>query len=184
MTKPSLPYLAGIFDGEGSIYVMRIRRTGDNIMNPGRQYYICVAVAMCKAEAIIREFARRFRGSVKVHRTKNGHLVHHWQAVSRCASQTLQALLPHLRVKRRQAILALRLQRHISRHKKGLTLTLSDLRLRERIRAEISSLNLVRGKRTEVIEWSRSICRKSSHVESERVQVLARNDSDASITST
>ena len=186
MTKPSLPYLGGIFDGEGSIFVMRIhqqsryrKKTGDRWRgaNPSH-YYVCVSVAMCNAEPVIAEFARRFRGSIKQQRTKNGHIVHHWQAVCKCAHAALTALLPHLRVKRRQAILALRLQRHLSRGKRGQRTSLAALRYRERIRATISGLNLVRGKRATIIQWSKSTYKTSSHVKPGPIPTQEQTDND------
>lgn len=94
-----LEYLAGILDGEGSISIGKARWRKN-----GREYRYCqvqLYVRMQNREPLDL-FAQRFGGTVK----QNPHTyVLSWS--NRKAGDVLRALLPYLRVKKPQAVLAL-----------------------------------------------------------------------------
>lgn len=88
-----IAYLAGIVDGEGYI---AIRKNGN-------RYQPIVKVGMTDKE-VVETLAETFGGFVYVSKLKSGRFIYTWQVLKKeLVEVTLTALLPYLRVKRKQA---------------------------------------------------------------------------------
>lgn len=110
MNEIEYAYLAGVLDSDGSFSIAidtwRQRHLG---RNPA--YQEIVAIGQCDPQAI--QLAKElFGGSVRAEkaRAENRRPMFYWQATNKIAVECVRALLPYLRIKRRQAelILALR----------------------------------------------------------------------------
>ena len=93
-TEPTLAYLGGFIDGEGSISVIggsvSLRVTNTN-------------------HAILAQLADMFGGTIVVHTipTVRKKVCYQWVAYGETAADALEDLFPHLREKRMQAFMAL-----------------------------------------------------------------------------
>jgi hypothetical protein len=99
--------LAGAIDLDGYIRIRRIPRLSDR-----PRYRYTPAIGLTDVSPIIPDLLQEhFAGSRSAHVSKkSGELpAHGWEASGRTARQPLLLLLPHLRIKRRQAELALEL---------------------------------------------------------------------------
>jgi hypothetical protein len=99
-----LAYCAGIIDGEGSIGIYRRLER--------RTYRITVAVAMCETEAVTL-LCELFGGSIAVgcRTDRDKHRPQYaWHAAASMGALCLREILPYLRIKKAQAVNALRLQ--------------------------------------------------------------------------
>lgn len=98
-------YAAGFFDGEGSVYISTGRP-----LRSGIQYFLCASVNNTH-RGIIDIFHRRFGGAIsRTGETKTKKGVWRLRLYSLGASAFLEAILPHLLLKREQALLAIRFQ--------------------------------------------------------------------------
>jgi hypothetical protein len=96
-------YIAGLLDGEGYIAVVRHTRT-----NNGVTYAACVRVDMTDRAPI--DFLANICGvSVKGRQLKSSKVAYRCTIGSNRAGALLEKILPHLRVKRQQALTVLRL---------------------------------------------------------------------------
>ena len=95
-------YMAGIVDGEGSISVKSESKS--------RPYIIYLNVTNCNYDMIYL-FEKEFGGKVRSRKPKNKNwkLCYEWILSKKQAATTLKLLLPYIRIKRRQALLVLRL---------------------------------------------------------------------------
>lgn len=108
--KQIYAYLAGIIDGEGSIFICRI-----NNKKSGNQWYrLQVGCSMTEPQAIqvLREvFTPDTKQFIYRGGRKKGHKdVYQWLTTGKTAVKILKKLLPHLLVKNRQAKLAIEFQ--------------------------------------------------------------------------
>jgi hypothetical protein len=110
----TLAYIAGLTDGEGTITIRRGNR-GKGVRSEEYSSFISVAQ---KDRAILDWIKEVFAcGSVVQHRFKETHdrfrsqtpVMHHWACTYANANRIITALRPYLRIKHRQADLALRL---------------------------------------------------------------------------
>ena len=110
MTKIDIAYCAGLIDGEGYIGIKRDRGYAcQERKTPG--YHARIQVRMVD-EPAIQFLAESFGGTYyreKPHANK-GRPLYCWQASDKNAEQTLRALLPYLKVKRRSAEAVLELR--------------------------------------------------------------------------
>lgn len=105
-------YLAGAMDSDGSIgirrstYAMRVR--GD-ARAPVYSERVCLKQVTPQVPQLLRE---TFGGSLMLQSpsTTNGRALHYWEGTNRVASAALLVLLPHLRIKREQALTVLMLR--------------------------------------------------------------------------
>lgn len=105
---PSLEYIAGFIDGEGTIGLNRLHPSAASktrkrvLLRPRFQ-----ASSTCKK--ILEDLQEVFGGSIsKVRPSKQNHKPGYiWSASYKTFSETLSALLPYLRIKHRQAELVL-----------------------------------------------------------------------------
>lgn len=94
MSDPNLLYLAGYFDGEGSIGV-----SGGSLS----------ARVVNTHRPALEEFQSAFGGSIGLHNAgdEKSRMTWVWRAYGETAENALRALMPHLREKRAQAYLGL-----------------------------------------------------------------------------
>lgn len=94
--RDEMNYLAGMFDGEGTVCILRVR--GWTKRRPTPKYELRVGVVMTH-EATVRRFAELFAGSkVRIDRRRR-KTKYMWAASSRLAERVLETLRPALRVK-------------------------------------------------------------------------------------
>ncbi len=109
MARTEAVYLAGFFDGEGSIGVYR--QNGKTPTAPKR-VRLCVNVGGTNEESI-RRFQRRYGGYVYARKRAAAHPRWHdawsWVVWDAPARAVLVDLLPFLAVKREQALLAIQM---------------------------------------------------------------------------
>jgi len=91
---PSLAYLSGFFDAEGSVQVSPVWGKQDQL-----RLYIS---AGNRCRWVLEQFKAEFGGSVCVHSQAGKYWF--WQAVARDAQSTLRAMMPWLIVKKENAI--------------------------------------------------------------------------------
>jgi len=127
-------YVAGFFDGEGCVRINKSRSQG-NTHNPETPHYT-MSVQLVNTDLHVLEYVQSMFGGKLVMRnpdkyTREGHKTKYnlnWYATS--ARTVLQQLLPYLRVKRKQAELAIYFQDSIITTSTRQTSQL-DLELRE-----------------------------------------------------
>ena len=97
-------YLAGLFDGEGCIFVSR--------QNSGRSHYLGVTITNTNV-GVLKLAKRMFGGSIRQNSDSRKHRTTSWvwRIVSNQAENALKTLLPYLRIKRQEAELALDFQK-------------------------------------------------------------------------
>jgi hypothetical protein len=139
-------YLTGVLDSEGSIEICRYSLNKDGF-HQSPTYYVQVQVSSTDRpciEAFYNYFkvgcfyASLIRKNMKVSR----RIYHfHWQVKGENAIKVLITLLPFLRLKRKQAILAIAFQKNKVIHRGRNPLTEEDLLFREKFRQTIHELN-------------------------------------------
>lgn len=105
-------YLAGVIDSDGYISIKRSTyhaRTQGKDWNPAYQEVVGIKQVAPEAIDMLHATFGGYRG-MQAPNTKNGHPLHSWQVTNRQAAALLAALRPHLRIKTRQADLALALR--------------------------------------------------------------------------
>jgi len=115
----TLAYLAGIIDSDGSFRIEK--RNARRMLAP--HYRISIRATQVSPSAAIGLLARTFGGHVttkKSNRPQHRNLAY-WSVHDKSAADALNALLPHLVVKKQQAALLLELRRKKAQGKQGLT---------------------------------------------------------------
>lgn len=133
MQKTDLAYLAGFFDGEGSVYL--VHEHTDN-------YQLFISVSSID-KWILEWFVLAFGGKVNRQYRAKGNRKESWQwrMVDCKAEVVLRALLPYLKLKKPQAELALEFREVRLYHKGQNTINEAELILRESYRQKIKALN-------------------------------------------
>ena len=132
--KPEeIAYIAGLFDGEGSIYISKGKK----------QYFLTVSIT--NTDLYVLEFIKNLLHIGKISKspdkTMKHHKVYRLRLYSNDAKNFLEIVLPYLRVKTEQAKLAIEFQ---SKMKNGkLTIPKEE---QEYYKNLISSFNLKRKK--------------------------------------
>ena len=105
-------YLAGLFDGEGCIYIGHPGKA-DNL--PDGKYQLVVTLSNGH-QGIIQNVQTAFGGFLQIQHVHDGrrHLGYTLHLRSRKAANFLRSVLPYLKIKRAEAILALEFQDHMS----------------------------------------------------------------------
>ncbi|HET7070128.1 MAG TPA: hypothetical protein VFI40_04845 [Nocardioides sp.] len=122
-----LPYLAGFFDGEGSIH---IGRRGGLQVN-------CAQRDMVPLQLL----AVRFGGRVMTQARGNKNPVSYWVIYGAAAARALEALKPYLIVKRAQAEVAITYQKTVGPRGYNRPLAPDVYALRAALRAEMDVLH-------------------------------------------
>lgn len=99
-----LAYLAGLFDGEGSVSIALLK--GKRRQQP--MHALSVQMAICDAAAVAR-LHRAFSGDLRKERKRKGHhqTSWRWRVQGKRAVNALKALLPYLSIKLPQALLGI-----------------------------------------------------------------------------
>jgi len=132
--KPEeIAYIAGLFDGEGSIYITKGKK----------QYFLTVSIT--NTDLYVLEFIKNLLYIGKISKSPDKNMKHHkvyrLRLYSNDAKNFLEIVLPYLRVKTEQAKLAIEFQ---SKMKNGkLTIPKEE---QEYYKNLISSFNLKRKK--------------------------------------
>ena len=106
MRKIDLAYLAGIFDGEGSISIARVERKGRK--NP--RYQLAVSLSIC-TPYIPNLFKMGFGGSINVQeRGGKRRPIWTWRPGIKEGLCFLEVINPYLRLKKDEALLALQFE--------------------------------------------------------------------------
>ena len=124
-TNLELAYIAGIIDGEGSISLIRAyqkqrpvrRRNSRSYGNPtpGVRQRTLLAVHVGMTDKQIPEWLHSMFGGSLYYRdnlNENWKGRHDWRLASQKAAKFLELVLPYLRVKSRQAKIAIRFQKY------------------------------------------------------------------------
>jgi hypothetical protein len=135
----SLAYVAGLFDGEGCIYIGALA-IGRDRKTP--QYFLNVLISNTFLP-VLKKVRSQFGGSI--HQQREG--IYQWVASGRLALPFLRALLPHLQIKRKQAEIGIAFCAHLqdpSYHHGGRPTTLENLQLRESLRHALQAERKIR----------------------------------------
>lgn len=113
MTEPEKAYLAGIIDGEGCITINRTKTNNiDGYIKPFK-YTVHLKVRTC--DKILAPFCHnKFKiGSLHICKAykENHNKSYEWHCGSNNVSKVLEVLLPYLKVKKKQAKIALQFQK-------------------------------------------------------------------------
>jgi hypothetical protein len=141
-------YLAGAIDLDGRIFIRRARREGIQAID----YYSAV-IALSDSDPTIPDLlqatfpARRVQYDARNRKQRAWHM---WEAVGQSAQEPLIRLLPYLRIRHRQAELALALITLMQRDKAGSGRSLSNEQkeARRQLYEEVMLLNSSRPQRT------------------------------------
>lgn len=117
MAEVEIAYLAGLFDGEGCLIVRPRRRLASG--NRAISYHL--EIGMTDARPL--EWAKEATGKGCLYHSRNKNPKwsdrHRWVASSKDAAVIIGWLLPHLKVKREQAVLFLELDGLKSQYRRG-----------------------------------------------------------------
>ena len=139
-------YLAGAIDLDGRISIRRARRGARQEIG----YYYSVAIALSDSDPTVPDLlqatfpARRVQYEAKNRKQLAWHM---WEAVGQSAQEPLIGLLPYLRIRHRQAELALLLVTVMQRQKAARPLTQEQQQARHRLYEEVKLLNASRPNR-------------------------------------
>jgi hypothetical protein len=135
MTSEELAYIAGIFDGEECVGIYKVR---DHHPYPSSHYVLHVQVGTTELD-MVDWLHREFGGCLVFHRSKKlrERDAWHWHLVSNVAARFLEQILPYLRLKKRQAGVALEFQRN---QNPGYNLSPEEWGLRDAQAAELRRL--------------------------------------------
>lgn len=138
----TLAYLAGIIDGEGHIGI------NVNLKNPQRRTsprYQSELVIVNSDKPLFEWLAENFGGAVGPRKKAEDHhkQTWRWKVGDKQAATILEAVLPYLRIKRKQAELLIEFVREGAPKPAGMgaRLTEAELKRRQRIYREIAVLN-------------------------------------------
>lgn len=106
----NIHYLAGLFDGEGYVYIFKKTR-GNHI-----GYYLSTGITMCHRptlEAIHQQFGGHLNGNRAELRNPNNRTQFMWGAANKAAADFLKQIRPYTIIKADEIDIGLELQRHI-----------------------------------------------------------------------
>jgi hypothetical protein len=140
--KVTLAYLAGLFDGDGTVYINKSKPYGKYGKSPN--HWLIVGIANTYQE-LIDWLKDNFGGWVKKG-SKNRLQVLHWTLSSNEGSDFLNKILPYLRIKKRQANLAIEFQIHkklaVKNNPGNRALSSEEIEKRDWYKQRLSSLNI------------------------------------------
>jgi len=130
MKRADIAYLAGFFDGEGSISIMRRAK--------GKPYWLRVQLGQAN-NWILKMVQFQFGGSLFHHKPReNRREAWQWSASANIAKDFLKCILPYLKLKRGEAEIAIKFQEgKMPRHE---ALTEGEKAVEEAQRILLSSL--------------------------------------------
>ena len=109
MKKTDIAYFAGIFDGEGCVFL----QPQSHPSNKQKTTFQMKIQVVSTNEWICQLFRFAFKGVVSIDRQKGNHkIAYRWVATANNAMICLRSLLPYLHLKRPQTELAIKFQQH------------------------------------------------------------------------
>lgn len=115
-----IAWLAGIIDGEGSIFIMKQARKDRE-----RTFNYILRVTVQSADTIMARECMKITGEGAtmdaVTKKENQSNTYKWQVSGKKAASILEAILPFLRVKKDQALSAIAFQRITKKHWRNMT---------------------------------------------------------------
>jgi len=129
-----LAYIAGFFDGDGCICVTRVKAPS---CVRGYNHKLSVSLVQ-KVHCPLLDTLSEVYGGSTYHNPKTG--VTHWQPVSRSAERFLRDILPYLRLKKDQTVLALEYMATVPRKRGSEKLTDVEYDYRDDIARRIVAL--------------------------------------------
>lgn len=135
MKELELAYLAGFFDGEGSIGIMRRKK----VKSKNYAYYASISVGQ-KDKAIINTLQKHFRGGIHKVKRDGSYM---WYCTDKTAYECIKQLLPYLRYKKPQAELVVSLYEEAPNRTKFNMLPQTELIRRELLYNKIRTLKKV-----------------------------------------
>ena len=119
-TDVELAWLAGIIDGEGSIFIMKAARKDRE-----RSFNYVLRLSVQSADGIMAKSCYEISGQGvcmdAVTKQVNNSNTYKWQVSCTKASDLLKRLLPYLRVKKQQAEVAIKFQETTKKHWRQMT---------------------------------------------------------------
>jgi len=131
-----LAYIAGLFDGEGSVSISKIKNKS------GKSYSLKVKISMTNPEALklcSRLFGKKFFPGQRAE--KNHAVSYTWQLTGQRAGSFLKAIRPFLLVKAQDADIGLRFFQSYWQPKGPKSVTFQREAVGERLKAELFSLS-------------------------------------------
>lgn len=115
-----IAWLAGIIDGEGSIFIMKQGRKDRD-----REFNYILRVSVQSSDGIMAQECMKITGLGAcfdaITAKENQSNTYKWQVSGKKAAHVLENILPYLRVKREQALSAIEFQRTSKKHWRQMT---------------------------------------------------------------
>ncbi|SRR6266566_5746980 len=142
-TNEEIAYLAGLFDGEGSVNIFKQPKRKDMTVPA---YFIEISIGNTHKgvlQWVLEKFGGRLSHNAEQY-TKRNHRTWRWRASSNDAYEVLVAMLPYLTVKKEQAKLAIEFrERQVAYNgRSSKHLTGEELEWRENQRVKLSTIRL------------------------------------------
>lgn len=136
--KAILAYAAGIIDGEGCIIIGKGKPKGLRLTY---QYSLRVTVGMSVPIAI-DWLKNNFGGSIKYRANGKYKPIYHWSVLSIQAEGFIKIILPYLKVKRKEAELALEFRNHMNNYirRNGRIIDDKEVKIREAYKLKLEEL--------------------------------------------
>ena len=142
ISELDIAYAAGIIDGEGSIVISKAKQKVGN----GYSYEILVAVHMMDGyipKWMSECFGGRFSKTKVNHANKKGDFAYYYHANGSRAKIFLELIIPHLKIKRKQAEAALYLQNKLTQNPNGKRVTAEMYKERDALKMLIEELKTI-----------------------------------------
>jgi hypothetical protein len=140
-----LAYIAGLFDGEGSISIIKNNNVKDRI-TPGFTLVVALANNDFEAHQFLLE---KFGGSVNS--SNRWYRTYQWKLLANEASKFLTLILPYLKLKKKRAIIGIQFQIEKVRFNQnrypkqkfegGIPIPEKEVMRREELRQQLHELN-------------------------------------------
>lgn len=125
VTRLDVRYVAGLFDGEGCV---AINKRNPDSMGGKPQYRLVLQVSMTNERviALLRETCSGTYSPIHWHTRHNNRTAYQWRTQANNAADLLREWIPHLVVKREEAILAVQFQDRLDAMRNKLRYLPSD----------------------------------------------------------
>jgi hypothetical protein len=150
--ETTLAYVAGLLDGEGCILISRHKKQRAS-GKVGLEYFFQVGITNTD-KPIIDWLKTTFGGNVSNHSSSSknkGKPGWQWRLSSKHARPFLVSILPHLRIKQKQAALAIEFQNVLIAKGQGIHYVAGDMAIRESYRQKMMVLNHRGGPNTQLV---------------------------------
>jgi len=142
-------YIAGLFDGEGSIHIEKnLAKPGSKIWRRGyrNNCYRLVVAIVNRNLRVLRMLKEEFGGTIMIHKSgfsKKSLPAYQWRITDNRALKFLETIKPYVIIKEPQVKLGITFQKHKNSWKEQRTYQLSaeELNARERMRQKMHLLN-------------------------------------------